>query len=83
MKYLEKRHRENRPVGYGMIGRWTFYYRGREQSVEPQIIPFPTGRIMSPPYPGISCLATLIKSLRDKGASRLFAVSQFPSCGIA
>jgi hypothetical protein len=66
MKCLETPHREARPVGYGMIG-WPgcLIVSEGEQSPAPRITPFPTGRIMSAHFPGISCLATLISSLRD------------------
>jgi len=79
MKCLGTCHFEARPVlsaiarmateeGYGMISR-----RGHrivlhgEQSPASRITPFPTGRIISTHFPGISCLATFISSLRDKG----------------
>jgi hypothetical protein len=60
-------HAEARPVGHGMID-WRagpIVSKGG-QRVAPQITPFPTGRIVSDPLPGISCLATLVTSLRDK-----------------
>ena len=38
---------------------------GREQNLAPRITPFPPGRVMFTNYPGISCLATFIESLRD------------------
>jgi hypothetical protein len=39
----------------------------------------PTGRIMLAGFPGISCLATLIPSLRDKGCACL-PVTRMPGC---
>jgi hypothetical protein len=78
MKCLETPHRAYRPVGYGMIG-WPgcLIVSEGEQSPAPRITPFPTGRIMTARFPGISCLdfdelsrvATFISSLRDKGKS--------------
>jgi hypothetical protein len=69
-------NREARP-GYGVIGRCGrgTVFEG-EQSLAPWIIPFPssvailaladkTGRIVFARFPGISCLATFILSLRD------------------
>jgi hypothetical protein len=54
-------HAEARPVGYGMIGwRAGVIVSDSDQSVAPQITPFPMGRIMSNPLPGILCLATII-----------------------
>jgi hypothetical protein len=67
MKGLETERREVRPVGYGMIDclRRRIVLHGG-QRLQPQIIPFPTGRIMSVAFPGISCLATIVWSLWDK-----------------
>jgi hypothetical protein len=60
-------HPEARPVGYGMIGwRERAIVSVGGQSLPPQITPFPTGRITSALLPGISFLATLVPSLRDK-----------------
>jgi len=56
-----------RPGGYGMIWlRGPFDYLGCERNLAPPITPFPTGRIMFAGFPGISCQATIIRSLRDK-----------------
>ena len=42
------------------------------QTLAPRIRPFPTGRIVFAHFPGISCLASFISSLRDKGSLCLF-----------
>jgi hypothetical protein len=68
-------HTQARPVGYGMISwREGAIVADGRQTVAPHITLFPTGRTMSVPLPGISCLdpgelsrvATLVSSLRDK-----------------
>ena len=58
MKCLESRDEMIRPVGHGMIFVGSI--------VPTQIIPFPTGRFRCVSFPGISCLATFLQSLRDK-----------------
>jgi hypothetical protein len=56
-------HIEARPVGYGMIDwRAGAIVSDDEKNVAPQITPFPTGRTMADPLPGISCLATFVSS---------------------
>jgi hypothetical protein len=67
MKCLETEPSEVRPGGYGMIDclRRRFVLHGG-QRLQHRIIPFPTGRIISVAFPGISCLATIVSSLRDK-----------------
>jgi hypothetical protein len=61
MKSLETGRGEVRPVGYGMIDcrRRRIVLHGG-QRLQPGVIPFPTGRIISVAFPGISCLATIV-----------------------
>jgi hypothetical protein len=66
MKCLETWYDKPRPVGYGMIGREGFVWSWTMHDPRAAITPFPTGRIVSVDFPGISCLATIIWSLRDK-----------------
>jgi Peptidase family S41 len=66
MQCLDTQHQGIRPVGYGMIGRRCLDVLGLNETRGPGITPFPTGRIVLAPFPGIACLATIIQSLRDK-----------------
>jgi hypothetical protein len=62
-----KCHPEARPVGNGMIGwREGVIVPDGGQSVAPEITPFPYGTDHVRHLPGISCLATVVSSLRDK-----------------
>ena len=51
-------HRENRPVGYGMI-------RSRAHACRNQTVPYGTA-LLGGAVPGTSCQATIAPSLRDK-----------------
>src|SRR5580692_6789246 len=58
---------EARPVGYGMIGQRTWGYcleRCTKRGATDHTVPYGTGHAY--PVPGISCLATLVSSLRDQ-----------------
>jgi hypothetical protein len=79
----------SRPEGYGMIGCPLRWYRscghiffGFIQLLSPNgksgtypITPYPPGRSPMAAFPGTSCLATIIQSLRDKGVLRQFGPS--------
>jgi len=66
MKCLEMCHQGTRPAGYGMIGLQAGSMAfGGDQNLAPRITSFPMGRIIFANFPGISCLATFITSLRD------------------
>jgi len=53
-------------VGDGMIGEVNLVQRVRVvNKPASQIIPYPSGRVFPSQFPGISCLATFIESLRD------------------
>jgi hypothetical protein len=55
MKCLETRKFKTRPGGYGMIGRPAYrIVSNHKQPTPPWITPFPTGRIVSADFPGIS-----------------------------
>src|ERR1700757_1253076 len=66
MQCLDTQHQGVRPAGYGMIGRRCVDVLGLNETRGPRITPFPTGRIVLAPFPGIACLASIIQSLRDK-----------------
>jgi hypothetical protein len=57
----------SRRVRYESVAEGITLSGDDRQPLAPRITPFPTGRIMSADLPGISCLATIISSLRDKG----------------
>ena len=62
-----KRHRRNRPGGYGVIWVTMPFDAIRKPTQQPidHTVPYGTD------LPGIACLATIIPSLRDKTTDRL------------